>query len=207
MQSFLIPENIRQQPELRVIHSRIAKEDIQSQLANSRYLPRLDLNLEHYRTWNNNSTSIGSPYDETRLSLNLNWNLYSGGLTHAQHQESQWIKRQLQFNYSQQELETHRIIQESIINVQVSSKLSDTYKEAVDAATKALKGIQQEFLVGTRTALDAFDAQNELFVSQTRWLNAKVDRLNSCLLLFKTIGKLDLESFCQRLNVDKSLDG
>ena len=207
MLSFMQPETLRMQPELSMISTRIHKEELQNSMANSRYLPRLDLRLEQFRTWNNNSSSIGSPYDETRLSVNFNWNLFSSGLTHAQQEESQLVQQQLRLNYSQQELESQRMVQEAIMNIQVSTKLGEAYKEAVDAAIKALKGIQQEFLVGTRTALDAFDAQNELFVSQTRWLNAKVDRLSSSLLLLKTIGKMELEHFCIRLGIDKSLDG
>ena len=207
MLSFLKPETLRRQPELALISTRINKESLHNSLAQSRYLPRVDLSLEQFRTWNNNSTAIGSPYDETRLSVNFNWNLFSSGLTYAQQQETQLVKQQLEFNYSQQELESQRMIQEAIMNIHLSTKLSEAYKEAVEAATKALKGIQQEFLVGTRTALDAFDAQNELFVSQTRWLNAKVDRLSSALLLLKTIGQLEKENFCPRLSVDQSLDG
>jgi outer membrane protein TolC len=207
MNSFLETGRLRQQPELQLLTTRIQKEKKQQSLTYSRYLPRLDLSLEQYRTWNNNANFVGNPYDETIVSLNFNWNLFNGGRTLGQQAESSLITQQLEFNYAQQTLESRRHIQEAILNVQVANSISNTYKEAVEAAKKALVGIQQEFLVGTRTALDAFDAQNELFVSQSRWLNAKVDRLLSSVLLLKTIGLLYPEIFCPRLGIDNSLDG
>jgi outer membrane protein len=86
--------------------------------------------------------------------------------------------------------------------MEIARELTKSYWKAVEAAKKALFGIQEEFLVGTRTALDAFDAQNELFISQTRWLNAKIDHLLYVVDFFKTAGKLDLKNFATRLEFE-----
>ena len=172
------PQSIFGRPDLRILSLRLSKEEVQAKRIKSQYLPQLFLNAEQARSWDHNVTTTtlsGNPLNETSVSLNLSLNLFNGGHSFYQGVESSYRIYQFQQNLQHQQLEAKRLLLETVERLKLSQELTDLYGESVDAAKEALHGIQQEFLAGTRTALDAFDAQNELFISQTRWLNAKID--------------------------------
>jgi outer membrane protein len=140
------------------------------------------------------TTSLtGNPLNESSIAIDFSFNIFNGGSTAYQRLTSEERLTQFNQNILHQQREAIRQVHETALQVELSQELEELYREAVEAAKNALEGIQEEFLVGTRTALDAFDAQNELFISQTRWLNAKIDHAMSSIALLKYVGKLDLQ--------------
>ena len=200
------PGSTRLRPDLKVLERQVQQERLLGKVARSRHMPQLDLTVEQTRSWLDDAGSTPNPLDETRVALDLQWNLLNGTSSFHEIRERDLRTEQLQLNLLYQKREAERLISEGIYRVGITSRLVANYGEAVDAADLALRGIQEEFLVGTRTSLDAFDAQNELFISQTRWINAKVDHLLAEVALLRASGHLSLEFLSTILKDDEEDD-
>jgi outer membrane protein len=189
-------ESARLRPDIQLLQLRKEKEKLQLAKIKAQYLPTLSLSASQSRSWDHNvvTTSLtGNPLNESSIAIDFSFNIFNGGSTAYQRLTSEERLTQFNQNILHQQREAIRQVHETALQVELSQELEELYREAVEAAKNALEGIQEEFLVGTRTALDAFDAQNELFISQTRWLNAKIDHAMSSIALLKYVGKLDLQ--------------
>ena len=196
----------RLRPDLKVLEQQVEQERLRGAVARSRHLPKLDLTLEQTRSWVDDAGTTPNPLDETRVALDLQWNLLNGTSSFHEVSERDLRTEQLRLKLLYQKREAERLISEGVYKVGITQKLVDNYGEAVKAAAKALLGIQEEFLVGTRTSLDAFDAQSELFISQTRWINAKVDHLLAEVALLKASGHLRFDVLASILTEDMKSD-
>lgn len=149
------PENIEKRPDIETLSLRLEKEKVRLRVAKSRYWPRLQFNAEQSRTWTDDSGTNPNPFDEARVGVDLNLDLIKGDSTLNEERERLVRIEQLENSLIFQRREATRFINESKESVGVSGNLSRTYGVAVEHAMEALKGIQEEFLVGTRTSLDA----------------------------------------------------
>lgn len=206
MENIKGPNATRLRQDLKVLERQMEQEKLLGSVARSRHLPQLDLTVEQTRSWVDDPGTTPNPLDETRVALDLQWNLLNGTSSFYEIRERDLRIEQLRLNYLYQKREAERLISEGIYRVGITERLVENYGAAVEAADLALLGIQEEFLVGTRTSLDAFDAQNELFISQTRWINAKVDHLLAEVSLLRASGHLTLEYLATILRDDKETD-
>lgn len=73
-------------------------------------------------------------------------------------------------------------------------------KEQVSAASLALEGVRQEYLVGSRTTLDVLDAEAELVDARVALVSAERDQIVASYQVLGSIGRLTARNLA--LNVD-----
>ncbi len=91
-------------------------------------------------------------------------------------------------------IETGRGVREGVSiawnNYLASTQLISANRTQVDAARLALDGVQQEYLVGSRTTLDVLNAQSVLVSAQINLVQAQSDQIVASYDVLASIGKL-----------------
>jgi outer membrane protein len=116
--------------------------------------------------------------------------IYQGGREYANIRQSKQNSSQRQV----QIIEATRAVREQVTAAWytlVSSGQSITSaKSQVEAAALALDGINQEYLVGSRTTIDVLNAQQEVLSARLGLINAEYAQMISSYQLLQAMGKL-----------------
>jgi outer membrane protein len=116
--------------------------------------------------------------------------IYQGGREYANIRQSKQTSSQRQI----QIIEATRSVREQVTSswyTLVSSAQAITAAKAqVAAAALALDGINQEYLVGSRTTIDVLNAQQEVLSARLGLINAEYARMISNYQLLQAMGKL-----------------
>ena len=175
-------------PTVRVLRADtdIAEEALKA--ANSRFSPRLDLQLATNRA-DNVGGMRGSDIDGSALVV-LTYNVFSGGRDLARKRElaarllesRQRLNRQLRLAE-----ERSRLSWNALQNAR--SRLSAIYME-VQANERVRDTYRQQFDSGQTSLLDLLDAENELFISKANQLKAEFIELFGSYRILATAGLL-----------------
>jgi outer membrane protein len=158
---------------------RVAKGDL---------LPELSLRATAQRVIN---PQKGVDFSESAtISGVLSIPIYQGGREYSNIRQRKQISSQRQV----QIIEATRSVRSQVTSAWytlVSSGQSITAAKAqVAAAALALDGIDQEYLVGSRTTIDVLNAQQEVLSARLGLVNAEYAQMISAYQLFQAMGKL-----------------
>jgi outer membrane protein len=116
--------------------------------------------------------------------------LYQGGAEYSAVRQSKQIASQRQI----QIIGATRAVREQVAsswNILVASRESiSAAKAQVGAALKALDGVKQEYLVGSRSTLDVLNAEQELLNARTTLVATEHDQTVASYQLLASIGRL-----------------
>jgi outer membrane protein len=157
-------------------------------VAKGELLPELSLTA---RATHTEHPANGFEYSETAtISGVLSIPIYQGGREYANIRQSKQISSQREI----QIIEATRTVRQQVTSswyTLVSSAQSITAAKAqVAAAVLALDGINQEYLVGSRTTIDVLNAQQEVLSAQLGLVSAEYARMISSYQLLQAMGKL-----------------
>jgi outer membrane protein len=116
--------------------------------------------------------------------------LYEGGQIYSAVRQAKQLASQRRLLV----IETGRGVREGVStawnNYLAATQLISFNKTQVEAARLALDGVQQEYLVGSRTTLDVLNAQSVLVSAQINLVQAQSDQIVASYDVLASIGKL-----------------
>jgi outer membrane protein len=166
--------------------SRFAREEISRQRA-ARY-PTLDLTASVGRT--ERETDFSTEVDNSVVGINLNFPFYQGGLISARSRQAEYLYQQALAQLDQQRRATVRQTRDAYNGVQAGISQVEALRQAVVSAQTALDATQAGYEVGTRTAVDVLDAQQQLYSAQSEYASARYNYVLSTLQLKQAAGTL-----------------
>ncbi len=116
--------------------------------------------------------------------------IYQGGREYSAIRQAKQTASQRQI----QIIEATRAVREQVTaswyTLQSSKQAIVSAKAQVTAAALALDGINQEYLVGSRTTIDVLNAEQEVLNARLGLINAEFAKVNSSYQLLQAMGKL-----------------
>lgn len=187
-----------------------ANENIVSSLADvdvrrARYYPRVDLQAS--QSWGWDTDGVDGKYDDRKIGLALNYNLYNGGSDKAA--ERQYIERvnvskDLRDKVCRDVRQTLSIAHNDITRLEEQIRYLEQHQLSTGKARDAYR---KQFDIGQRTLLDLLDTENELFEARRALLNAQHDHTQSYGRTQASMGNLLASIGLQRLETQNLYDG
>ena len=136
---------------------------------------------------------LGSDYDndDTRLSVQLNMPLYTGGRTSAVIEQAEADYATAQNNLLLQKRLVAQEANIAYLNVGAGIGQVNALKQALISTTAALEATEAGFDVGTRTSVDVLNSLRETYRSRRDYASARYDYLINTLRLKQAAGLLN----------------
>lgn len=135
--------------------------------------------------------------DETEvlsLSAVVKIPIYQSGLQHSLVRQKKITLNQTRHEHEEARRATLEEVTRSWEALVTARAKMAAFKTQVKASKLALKGVNQEAMVGLRTTLDVLDAEQEVFSSRVNLIGAKRDLIVSSYWVKSSIGYLTAES-------------
>ena len=176
-------------PILKSAIADVAAAQAQYQASQSRFSPRLDLELG--ATSNNNLDGVRGTNQDYAAMVRMRYNLFSGGADTARRdQTAQLIQQATDIRDN-----THRQVEESVSlswnAFTTASNRLEPAKLHMDASEQTRDDYRKQFNIGQRTLLDLLDSENELFTSRSNYVNAQYTELFGKYRVLADMGKLN----------------
>lgn len=156
-------------------------------------LPELGLSASWDKTWN---PQPGNQDDSSTKSLSLvaTIPLYEGGYTRSQVRQAKYVANQRYI----ETIESRRAARQDVIsnweNLMAAKAEILSRRSQVKASRIAQEGVRQEAELGTRTILDALDADQEYLDAQVALVSAERDEVVASFALAQSLGILTPET-------------
>lgn len=171
----------------------IAQRDIK--ISASGHWPTLTLN-GNYTEGQSSGFNRGN-FDQGRITLQANIPIYSGGATHARVRQSNytWEQRKAELERARRQVE--RVTRDAYDGVRAGASRVKALKQAVVSNQTALEASDVGLEVGTRTAVDVLNAQQQLYSAQRDYARARYDYLLNVLRLKQAAGRLSEQDLAE----------
>jgi outer membrane protein len=151
-------------------------------------LPSVDLLAS---ATHNEDPQTGVDWSESaRVEGVLTIPLYEAGRVYSSVRQAKQIASQRRLEV----IQAGRSVRESVSvawnNLIAARAIIRSAKEQVSAAELALDGVNQEYLVGSRTTLDVLDAESEVFSARIALVSAERDQIVAAYQILGSIGRL-----------------
>ncbi len=192
-------------PELAAAQENIVSSMADVDVRRSRYYPRLDLQAS--QSWGWDTDGIDGNYDDRKIGLALNYNLFNGGSDKAaerQYVERVNIAKDLRDKACRDVRQTLTIAHNDITRI---GEQLQYLEQHLTATEKARDAYRKQFDIGQRTLLDLLDTENELFEARRAYVNASHDYTQAYGRTQGSIGTLLAAIGLQRLDTPNLFDG
>lgn len=162
----------------------------------SGHYPSLHLDLSHNDSnTDTNTTTIDS--ETTRLMLNLNIPIYSGGLTSAKARQAVAQKERARSLQERELRNTVKSARDSYLGISASIAQVNAYRQALVSTQTAYEASQAGFEVGTRTAVEVLSVLREQFRAERDYARSRYDYILNILRLKQAAGILSEDDVVQ----------
>ena len=191
----LIDLALQNHPAIKVASFNVEAALADSSRARSNNYPKLDLQLA--KEIGNDISGLEGNLDETRVVLNLSYNLYRGGADRATERK--------RISAVHQNQEFARKVQRQVINTlrlawaadQSLQQQMSFLRAHIEKSRETVESYGEEFFIGQRDLIDLLNAENELNSAQNQHANAFYDAMGARYRILEGIGilfpALDLE--------------
>lgn len=192
-------------PQLAAANENIVSSMADVDVKRAPYYPRLD--LQAAQSWGWDTDGIDGTYDNRKIGLALNYNLFRGGSDAAGERaavERVSIAKDLRDKVCRDVRQTLTIAHNDI------SRLGEQLQyleQHLTATEKARDAYRKQFDIGQRTLLDLLDTENELFEARRAYLNASHDYTQAYGRTHGATGTLLASIGLQRLDTPNLFDG
>jgi outer membrane protein len=150
--------------------------DANTRLQRSARIPTLDL-VASYGNFTNNELVIRDDFQnpigatsltnkDTRIGLQLNWNMYQGGYVYSRTRQARSLLNAVNEDLEQTQRAVVRATNNAFRAVIAGIEQVKAFNQAMVSAESALEATQAGFEVGTRTIVDVLIAQQRYFQAQ-----------------------------------------
>lgn len=179
---------IERHPLLKSAQEDMSAAHAQHDASKSKYLPRLDFQLNATRA--KDVSGIEGDNNKEEALLLLNYNLFNGGADYARNKETAYL-------YQQSTEIMHRTYREVTESTQFSWNAWQLAQRQIallqkhkNAASQSFQAYQQQFQLGKRTLLDLLDAQNESYDASRAYINGQYNKLFAQYRVLNSTNKL-----------------
>lgn len=185
---------IEDRHEIRAARQRVREWELGTEARQAEHLPTVDVSYRSSRTWDKElggtaARSLRDDVDNHSLMVVMNLPLYKGGETVSRARESAARKdgmlAELEFLRNQALREAYQARAEMVLGRQAINQLT----RAREASQRALAGVQEEYLAGTRTLMDLLDAQFEQFTVQSSLVRQLYGEQLARIKLWRALGR------------------
>lgn len=165
-------------------------------VAKARHLPTVDLQAG-YR--DNTSESGSFPQDTTGTSVGVGISvpIFAGGATQSAVRQALATRGQREAEREGSERLVARTTRDAYQAVITNVSRVKAFKQAVLSSTTALEASETGLEVGTRTAVDVLNAQQQLYLAERNYYQSRYDYLLSVLRLKSAAGKLTVQDLAE----------
>lgn len=166
----------------------IASDEVSRQRAG--HYPTLDLKASQTNVDGGTFSSTTFDSEATTVILELNLPLFAGGLTSSKTRQAKFNRQQARELYEQQRRATERQARSAYLTLMASISQVKALRQALASSTTALEATRAGFEVGTRTAVDVLNSQQELYRARRNFARARYDYILQGLRLKQAAGTL-----------------
>lgn len=155
------------------------------------HLPTLDLLANRTRSQSDTDVTIGNRYDTTRLALQLNVPIYSGGAVDSSVRQALANLRRAE---SDLELARHQVslqVERDWHAFQSARALAEAARRSLDAAALAVRAARMGIPAGTATRVDELNAVTQEATARRELIQADARALASWARLMAAADRLD----------------
>lgn len=134
---------------------------------------------------------FGADVDDTKIMLNLNIPLYSGGLTSSQNRQANQQLLQAQSNFELQKRLATQQTRSAFLGLNAAIAQVKALKQALISSQTAVEATKAGFDVGTRTSVDVLNALRNLYRSEKDYAQTRYNYLLNMLKLKQAAGTLN----------------
>lgn len=156
--------------------------------------PTVDLQASYGHSEN---PTFNQDTDDKIISLQLNFPFYQGGLISSRSREAEQLYNQALALLEQQRRATTRQTRDAYLNVTSGIAQVRASQQALQSTRTALDATQAGFEVGTRTAVDVLNSQQEVYRAERDYARARYDYILATLQLKQAAGTLSEEDLKQ----------
>ncbi|MGK2941652.1 MAG: TolC family outer membrane protein [Immundisolibacter sp.] len=139
----------------------------------------------------------GSDGEDTIYGLQMKLPLFEGGRTSSRVRQAQQQYRQAQQHLEQQRRATSRETRDAYLGVVAAISRVRAFRQAQVSNESALEATELGYRVGTRTSVDALDAERELYRAKRNLATARYDYVLNGLRLEQASGQLSEEDLAR----------
>ncbi len=163
-------------PAIIAAQQEIEIADANTRLQRSARIPTLDL-VASYSNFTNNEFILRDDFQnplittslvnkDTRIGLQLNWNMYQGGNVYSRTRQARSLLNAVNEDLEQRQRAVVRATNNAYRAVIAGIEQVKAFNQAMISAESALEATQAGFEVGTRTIVDVLIAQQRYFQAQ-----------------------------------------
>ncbi|RYZ68725.1 MAG: TolC family protein, partial [Proteobacteria bacterium] len=170
--------------DLHALRSRIEGLDSASSAANRFWVPRVSLGgqYQHYNNLNNEFSGDGFR-DAYSVALNLNWNIFDGGVSYARDRQAVEQKVQAEKTLVVNRLKSKNDFEFWRRRYLYFASVYQARTGDVAKSTESVRLAKEGRRVGTRTNTDLLDAEAELFRARAGLVNSQIGAVESLINL------------------------
>ncbi|MBF0176931.1 MAG: TolC family outer membrane protein [Magnetococcales bacterium] len=183
----------QQRPDLQAVQLRLRVSELNVEQERAGFYPVLGLTSSANRSWRQETPGRMDPVNQVTMTLALNVPLYSGGKTTSRVEQARAEHRGQEVEQDRLLRQIAREVEQAQLDYRSVQAVVRAYEAAEKAASEAKTGIEQEYRVGSRTALDLLVAQNVLFTSQTDLAKSRFDLILAQFQMLHAVGRLELK--------------
>ena len=174
--------------ELLAARAEVVAANVEGDIARSRFLPRMELELTHSRTTNSGGQENFSR--DTRGMVVLNVPLINGGSDLAQVRASQSRRNELQAKASNVERKLTLELETAYANLEAASQRFNAVRDELEANAKVVAAFRAQMLGSNRSLLEVLDAFQRLHQSRLDLTQSLVSEAQSQLRVAHLTGSL-----------------
>ncbi|MBF0369891.1 MAG: TolC family outer membrane protein [Magnetococcales bacterium] len=182
---------VHQRPDIVAIQKRLQVAELEIDMEKAGHHPVVSFSTSASRSWNQRVSGRSDPVDTFAIGVGVELPIYSGGMTESFISQARSERDAAQAQKDRLLRQAAREVEEAFLDYRTAEASMAAFAAVVEAARDAALGMEQEFQVGARTALDLLDAQNELFSAETDLAKSRYAYLFSQYRLLQSIGRLD----------------
>lgn len=173
------------------------------QVARSGHLPTVGLQGQ-YRDFTLESGSFPQEGDSSSVTLGVTLPIYSGGAVRSSVREAIATREQRRAEQDGSARLVERNTRDAYQGVITGAAQVKAFKQAVVSSATALEASETGLEVGTRTAVDVLNAQQQLYAAQRNYFQSRYNYLLSVLRLKAAAGRLGTADLAE---IDRLLIG
>ncbi|MEO5346545.1 MAG: TolC family outer membrane protein [Magnetococcus sp. YQC-9] len=177
---------------------KVAEEEVE--LKRAGHMPSVALSARASRSWDEEIAGTVDPLKKYSVDLGVTMPLYAGGMVVSQTAEASARKEAQAAELERMRLQVEREVESAALDLKSARAANLALESGLKAANDALDGVEREYRVGTRTALDLLDSRNEAFSAQTELAKGRFASVLAGFKLLYATGRLQLDALMPGVN-------
>lgn len=175
-------------PEVMVARSRLEEAEAAVDDARATFLPDVDVEAE--ASYTDEPSIFTEEERDLALGLTVTVPIYQAGIAGARLRQARQLVEQSRRELADTRRRTAETIGIAVEDIRSADARVSFFEDQVEAYQRALAGIKEEALIGSRSVIDVLDAEQDLFNAQVQLERAISDRVTAAYRLEAGIGEM-----------------